>query len=152
MSESRSPSMNGSPGCPACGDAAWDPELGCAACGHGRKTFLAGRPHLLYVLVFIAAAGLGLGAVAAFGVIGSSGPIVNLAFVLGGAALVTFAVHALRKPTSLGIADNAGIDAFGKQAWGSSTDATAEQGVMAGAISLLVGLALIVIGVIAGSF
>ena len=92
-----------------------------------RKSFLAERPHIAYALVFIATAGLGLGAVALFGVIGSSGPIVNLAFVLGGSAFVTAAVHVLRKPTNLSVADNAGMDAFGMQKWGGARPATSSR-------------------------
>lgn len=137
--------------CPSCGDDLFTPENGCTRCGHGQRGFAQrGGQGMLLAIVFVVVLGLGLGAIALVGVIGPAGPLPNAALVAGGAALFTFGVHALRRPTSLVLSDNLGTDAFGMQQWGNDRPASEEQGTWAGALCVVIGLGLCALGVVAG--
>lgn len=138
--------------CPECGDDLFTLEHGCPRCGHGKKSWLAQSPGVLYAAVFIGVMAVGVAALFGFGtVMAKGGPIVNLAFIAGGAALSAFGVRAIRSPTTLQIAQARGPDAFGMQQYGPSRPATREQGTLAGAICLVVGAALVVLGVFVGA-
>jgi hypothetical protein len=117
------------------------------------KGWVDRNPAALYALVFVGI--LAFGVAGLFGVgtfVSKGGPIVNLAFITGGAALAAFGVHAIRSPTSLSIAGSRGYDAFGQQQYGPSRPATREQGTMAGAVLLVVGAACVILGVFVGAF
>jgi hypothetical protein len=59
--------------------------------------------------------------------------------------------YALCRPKGLPLAKNAGVDAFGQQQWGPTRPSTEEEGRRFGAVFLVVGLAMMVIGVFLGA-
>ena len=113
---------------------------------------MAQNAGLLYALVFLGVLGLGIAALFGIGtVVSKGGPIVNLAFVATGAGLSAFGVRAIRSPTTLQIAPAQGHDAFGQSQFGPSRPATREQGMLAGAICLVVGALCVIFGVFVGA-
>ncbi len=135
--------------CPACGDDLFTLEHGCQKCGHGQKSFLARNTYVIPFAIFFLLALVGFGALATIGAVAEGGVLLNVVPLLTSAFLVAFGVKAIQRPTSLVISD-IHTDAWGQTHMSNSRQATSEQGIMAGAICLVIGAILFLLGVFAG--
>jgi hypothetical protein len=149
------PSERSIPGCPSCGDELFTREFGCPRCGHGRKSFVARHGESLVWIGFVAMLLIGACGVGIVGLVAPSTFVMGVlvasgSFVVTGASLFAFGIRAIRDPTSLRIVDSAGTDASGTPLYKNARNATREQGITAGVTCLIVGLALVAIGVAAG--
>jgi hypothetical protein len=135
--------------CPRCGDDLFTVEFGCSKCGEGKPSFLARNPGVMPAAAFVIPLVLGLGAFALFGKTPHSGPIVNLAFILGGSLFVGLGARVMSKPGNFLMAQSY-TDASGHTILGPSHRATPEEGLRFGAIFVVAGLVVIAVGVFFG--
>jgi hypothetical protein len=136
--------------CPACGDDLWTEEHGCPTCGHGRRRSLARNAEVFPFVVAFGVLAIGAAGAAVVGVGAKSGPWMNALSVLMSAIFSGFGVRALQRPTTLSIAPAVGTDAWGKTEYGPSRQATSEEAIRTGAIFLVVGAGLLLLGVFFG--
>jgi hypothetical protein len=136
--------------CPACGDDLFTVEYGCPKCGAGKKPLLARGAWSYPAIAFLVPLAAGLAAFAAFGTAPRSGPIANVAFILGGSFAVALGVWVITKPGDITMVKSYGTDAGGTPMYGSSYVASSEQRLRFGAIWVAVGLAVVLLGVFFG--
>jgi hypothetical protein len=136
--------------CPRCGDDLFMSEFGCPKCREGRRPFLARNPGVIAATAFVIPLLAGVGAFLVVGKAPKSGPIANLAFIVGGSIASGLGVRVMTKPGNFTLSASHGTDAFGQPIYGSSHRATPEEGFRFGAIFIVVGLAVIALGVFFG--
>jgi hypothetical protein len=136
--------------CPRCGDDLFTVEFGCTKCGEGKPSLLARMPGLIPAAAFVIPLAVGIGAFALVGQAPKSGPIANLAFIVGGAGAIALGVRVITKPGNFVMVQSYGTDASGQPMYGPGHRATPEEGLRFGAIWVVAGMAVIAFGVLFG--
>ena len=137
--------------CPACSGDLYVAGYGCPECGHGRAR--ANRnpiPIALGAALGVVAAGVLLlltaGKVSRHAAWAHAMLFVMSAIFAGGGA------YALARPKGLPLARADGTDAFGMARYGETRPSTAAEGLTQGAILLVFGIVMMLLGAFFGAF
>jgi hypothetical protein len=138
--------------CPACDGDLYIAGYGCPECGHGRTRAASRNP-----VPIAAGAALGVVAVGVLLLV-TAGTVSRHAAWAHGMLFVMSAIfagggaHALARPQGIPLARPDGTDASGMTRYGDTRPSTKKEGLVHGAVLLVVGIVMMLLGAFFGSF
>ncbi len=137
--------------CPACDGDLYIAGYGCPDCGHGRAPGANRNPVPV-------AAGAALGVVAVgvlllftVGTVSRHAEWAHVMLFVMSAIFAGGGAHALARPKGIPLARPDGTDAFGMTRYGETHLSTAKEGLTQGAVLLVVGIVMMLLGAFFGS-
>ena len=137
--------------CPACSGDLYIVGYGCPDCGHGRARGANRNPVPIAAGAALGVVAVGVLLLVTVGTVSRHAAWAHAMLFVMSAIFAAGGAHALARPRGIPLARPDGTDAFGMTRYGETRPSTTKEGLTHGAILLVVGIAMMLLGAFFGS-